>query len=59
MTTTEIINLREQFGRRFRVEHLEQIAVLLRLRRRRQVSEEERRRLAEIGRAHQFRALAS
>ncbi len=43
----------------FPVTRLNDVATLLKLRRRRCISEQERRRLAEIGRLHRFRALAS
>ena len=38
---------------------LDEVAALLKLRRRRRVSDEERKRLADIGRSHQFRARKS
>jgi hypothetical protein len=40
----------------FKVEHFELVANLLKLRRRRQTSEQERRRLAELGRKYRFRS---
>jgi len=38
----------------FRLKHLEEIAEIMQARRRRQVSEEQRQRLAEIGRQFRF-----